>query len=265
VRWKCGNRRSVVISKDCGKRGKRLYVFLSSHQAGISTAPSLRARSSRSVMCPRNPVIFRRGRHFRERSCDRTIRSMNWKHFIEIARGLLFLTLTVALLMCLWGSSDKQRKARPLEEGRIEFTPNRRAFWAWPVLVVYLIYATIHRLMHIDGRPYNILILVTFIMATAMIAAPFPASIIVTADGLEQVSWLWKNKRIRWADIVEVNTGGASHTVTITSADGTKIIHSSQLPDRSGLLMAIKNHCGENLPSDFPREPSAEPVSQIMR
>jgi hypothetical protein len=45
--------------------------------------------------------------------------------------------------------------------------------------------------------------------------------------------------------------------VTIIGADGTKIIHSRQLPDRPRLLMELKIHCAEKLPSDFPREPIA--------
>jgi hypothetical protein len=56
VRWKCGNHRSLVISKDCGKRGKRLYVFLAFHQAGISTAPVFCTRNLSLVMCPRTPL-----------------------------------------------------------------------------------------------------------------------------------------------------------------------------------------------------------------
>jgi hypothetical protein len=77
----------------------------------------------------------------------------------------------------------------------------------------------------------------------------------VTANGLKQIFWLWKNKQIHWADIVEINTGEKIGTVTITGANGTKIVHSRQLPDRLTFLRALKDHCGEKLPPDFPREP----------
>ncbi len=183
---------------------------------------------------------------------------MIWKHFSWIVRELPVWILTAAVLISFGGGADKQRKARALQDGRIEFTPNRRSFWAWPLLVVYLIYATISQLMHIHGRPLNLMVAVSLGILTVMIAFPFPGKITVTADGLEQVSWLWKNKRIRWADIVEINTGEKSRTVTITSADGTKIVHSRQLPDRPRLLMELKQHCGENVPSDFLREPITE-------
>ena len=175
-------------------------------------------------------------------------------HFISIARGVSFGILAVVALFFLWGDADKQRKAMLLPDGRIEFTLNRRAYFAWALVVAYLIYATIRRLMHINAGWFSLYIAVILGGLAVMIAFPFPAAILVTADGVEQISWLWKNKRIRWDDIVEINTGEKSHTVTITGGDGTKIIHSRQLPDRQRLLAELKHHCGENLPSDFPRE-----------
>lgn len=88
--------------------------------------------------------------------------------------------------------------------------------------------------------------------------AEFPGTIVITADGLEQVHWLWKNKLIQWSEIEEINTGEKSRAVTITATNGTKIVHSRQLPDRPRLLFELKQHCGENLPPDFPREPIAQ-------
>jgi hypothetical protein len=150
-----------------------------------------------------------------------------------------------------------QRKAVLLRGGRVEFSPNRRAFWAWPPLVVYLVYAAISQLKGSHGRPLDLIIAAGLGILAMMFIFTFPETIIVTDNGLEQISWLWKKKQIRWADIVEINTGEKRRTVTISGADGTKIVHSRQLPDRSRLLMELRDRCGENLPSDFPREPSA--------
>jgi hypothetical protein len=176
------------------------------------------------------------------------------KHSIWIIRELSVSVLTALVVLSVWGRADKQRWAEVLQDGGVEFTPNRRAFFAWPALVVYSIYATISRMMHIQGSPLNLIIAVLFGVLTVMIAVSFPAKIIVASDGLKQVSWPWKNKRIRWEDIVEINTGGKSRTVTITGSDGTQIVHSRVLPDRPRLLIELKQHCSENLPSDFPRE-----------
>jgi hypothetical protein len=150
---------------------------------------------------------------------------------------------------------DRQRKARDLDDGRVEFAPNRRAVWAWGLLLLYLIYATVIQLKTSHGRPLN---LTALGILTLVIVFSFPYTIIVTADGLQQIAWLRIKKQICWTDIVEINTGERSRTVTMTAADGTKIIHSSQLPDRPRLLIELKQHCGDNLPPDFPREPIAD-------
>jgi hypothetical protein len=125
--------------------------------------------------------------------------------------------------------------------------------------VAYLIYATISQVMQIQGSLLNLIGAVISGTVTVMIAVSFPAKIIVASGGLQQVSWLWKNKRISWEDIVEINTGEKSRMVTITDSDGTKIVHSRVLPDRPRLLIELRHHCGENLPLDFPHEAIAGP------
>ena len=87
---------------------------------------------------------------------------------------------------------------------------------------------------------------------------PCAAAVVIAVDGLEEVYWLRRRKRIQWKGIVEISTGEKSRTITITGADGTRIVHSPQLPDRPQLLLELKNLCGENLPPDFPRKPSTE-------
>jgi len=176
------------------------------------------------------------------------------KHFISLARELLVFAMPAAVLLAVWGGADKQRKAVVLQDGSVEFTPNRRSFLAWPILVAYMVYATLSRGMHIQGSPVKLMIAVLVGILTTMFAVSFPETIIVTSDGLRQVCWLWKNKRLRWKDIVEINTGEKARTVTIAGSDGTKIVHSHILPDRARLLIELRHHCGENLPSDFLQE-----------
>jgi len=173
---------------------------------------------------------------------------MTWSHSIGIVRGLSILFL----LICAFGRADKQRKASALPDGSIDFSPNRRSLWASPLVVAYLIYGLVSLLMHIHGSLLNIMIAVVFGLLLFTIASSFPDTITVTDNGLDQAAWLRRHKRIRWAAIVEIKAGGGM--VTITGADGTKIVHTHQLPDRPRLFAEIKRHCGENLPSDFPDE-----------
>jgi hypothetical protein len=181
------------------------------------------------------------------------------KHHIWIARDLVAVGLFAVAFVSIWGRAGKQRKAEVLPEGSVAFTPNRCSFIAWPILMVYLVYVTVSLAMHTGRSPFNVLMAVCFGIGTVGAATLFPGSIIVKGDGLQQVSWLWKNKRVRWEDIVEINTGAKSRIMTITGCDGTKIVHTSVLPDRTRLLLELRHYCGDNLPSDFPREPIVGP------
>jgi hypothetical protein len=109
------------------------------------------------------------------------------------------------------------------------------------------------------AKPWDFITGASLSVAVLASLCSIPATLIVSSDGMEQIYWFWRNKKIRWDEIVEINTGerGKSSTVTVLGAGGTKIIHSGQLPDRPRFLLELKQHCGENLPPDFPREPVA--------
>jgi len=177
------------------------------------------------------------------------------KHLVWITRDLSAFGLFAVGLVSIWGGADKQRKAVVSPDGSVAFAPNRRSFIAWPILMVYLVYVTVSLAMHAGRSPLNVLMAVGFGIGTVGSATLFPGSILVKRDGLQQVYWLWKKKRVRWEDIVEINTGAKSRIVTITGSDGTKIVHSPVLPDRARLLLELRLYCGDNLPPDFLREP----------
>jgi len=183
------------------------------------------------------------------------MRPMIGTHFLRIARELSIFAIPGILLYSVWGAASKDKKAEVLQDGTVEFLPNKLAFWTWPLLMAYLTYAAVRELMHVPRSPLGLITAALIVTITVAIAASFPATIIVDTKGLEQVSWLWKNKRIGWSEIVEINTGEKSRTVTITGADGTKIVHAQQLADRPRLLSELRHHCGDSLPQDFPREP----------
>ncbi|HEV2273958.1 MAG TPA: hypothetical protein VGR96_07315, partial [Acidobacteriaceae bacterium] len=69
---------------------------------------------------------------------------MTWNHSIGIVRELSIFVLSATLLICAFGHADKQRKARVLPDGSIDFTPNRRSFWASPLVVAYLMYLLVN-------------------------------------------------------------------------------------------------------------------------
>jgi hypothetical protein len=182
---------------------------------------------------------------------------MHGKHLIDFVRPVAELLAGVLLVLFFFADASKDRKANFSATGRIEFAPNRRATVAWLIMTVYFIYLVPVQFRNMHGKPLSIMTAVGFASVAIALLTSFPGTILINSEGLQQIFWGWKDKRIRWADIVEINTGEKSRTVTITAADGTKIVHSRQLPDRRRLLCELKQHCGEQLPADFPREPAS--------
>jgi hypothetical protein len=168
----------------------------------------------------------------------------------EIAR----LLCGVLLAWMFLGRADKRRAAKMLVGGRVEFTPNWYAYCAWPLIVALVAWFATKKLIQSHGKFLEVEIAICSGLLAFEFLIAFPGMIIVSDNGLEQVYWFWKHKRIQWKDIAEINTGEKSRTITITGADGTKIVHSSRLPDRPRLLLELKQRCGENLPPDFPSD-----------
>ena len=178
------------------------------------------------------------------------------KPVLWITHHLLWIVPSLALLV-LFGGPGNRKPAREFSDGRIEFAPRRIAFWAWLLIILYLAHATTVFLKHSHGKFFDLVNAGCAGFLMIAILCSFPGTVVITGSCLQQVYWFRRNKRIRWQEIVEINTGEKSHTVIITGADGTKIVHVRQLADRRRLLLELKNHCGEELPPDFPREPIA--------
>jgi hypothetical protein len=180
---------------------------------------------------------------------------MYGKHLIDFIRPIIELIGGALVVWCLLADASEDRRAKVSTTGCVEFAPNRRATAAWLILVAFFAYLVPAQFRHVGSSLLPIVIAVGFALVVGALLTSFPGTILIDARGLQQRFWAWKNKRIRWADIVEINTGEKNRTVTITGADGTKIVHSRQLPDRPRLLLELKQGCGEQLPADFPREP----------
>ncbi len=175
---------------------------------------------------------------------------MLWKPLLWIAHHYLSWMPVLALLVLTGGRGDR-RPATQLRDGRLEFRPKKTASIAWLVVVVFLAYEATETFLHGQEKPFNLAVAACLGFLMIGFLCSFPGTVIVGEGSMQQVFWFRKNKRLRWETIVEINAGGKSRTVTITGADGTKIVHSSQLADRPRLLQEIKKHCGENLPPEF--------------
>ena len=145
-------------------------------------------------------------------------------------------------VLSLLGVVCSGRKAMEHPDGRIIFTQSASVAAASLVVLAYFLFISIHQILFVSL--WGLLVI--------SVAAELPGSIAISNDGLEQIFWFRRNKRICWVDIVEINTGKKDRDVTIVSSDGTKIVHGSGLTDRPRLLRELKVHCGANLPEEFP-------------
>jgi hypothetical protein len=186
---------------------------------------------------------------------------MDWKPVFEIAYrvlecALVFVVLPGLAILLLFGRIGNREPARVLRDGaRIELPTCRVAFWSWILVIAFLVQAFVRRLIRAHLGPLDLLTEGVFALGALSLLSMLPATIVVTEEGLEQVFWLGRNRRIRWENIEEVDTGNKGQTVSIKAVDGTTIRHTGQQVDRPRLLLELKQRCGEDLPPDFPREP----------
>jgi len=186
---------------------------------------------------------------------------VDWRPVIEIAYSILelalvFIALPALAILLLFGRVGNREPARVLFDGaRVEFPTCRVAFWSWLLVIAFLVQAFVRRLIRGHWGPWDLLADAVFAGGALSFLSMLPATIVVTEEGLEQVFWLRRNRRIRWENIEEVDTGNKGRTVSIKAIDGTKIHHTGQQVDRPRLLLELKEHCGDDLPPDFPREP----------
>jgi hypothetical protein len=161
--------------------------------------------------------------------------------------GSIVLVWVLSLLIV--SEADSARQAVETADGRIEFAPDRRNYIAVYLLVAFLAYLGIIQLIRAFRDPMALIGVVLWPGLALILLAAFPGKILAGKDGLEQVYWLWKNKRIEWQDVAGVTVEEAKRIVTIRSKSGTTIAHRRQLADRARLMAEIEKYCPEKLPS----------------
>ena len=161
-----------------------------------------------------------------------------------------FFWIALALLIASMVSNRSSATVRA--SGKVEFAPRWFGVWALIYVAIRMGFITWGYLRHGLGEPLTFATGVSLGLASVGLVLTLPGTVLVSDSGLEEVLWFWRNKRIRWEDIVEINTERKGSAVTVIGADKTKIIHSNRLPDRPRFLFEIRQQCGENLPADFP-------------
>jgi Bacterial PH domain len=146
-------------------------------------------------------------------------------------------------------AADEGRQAREIGNGQLEFAPNTRNYVAAILFVAYLAYmgasVGFSNFSNVAGE-----IGLAFWLTIALILiVAFPASIVVSDEGLRQVYWLRK-KSIAWTDVSKVEIDEKRNRVTIAGQRGAKIVFMRQLPDRVRLMAELEKHCADKLPAE---------------
>jgi len=170
------------------------------------------------------------------------------------ADRVLFWIAAVVAVAWFFGWINGERPAKECGPGRVELRLNLSGIAMYVMMAAALPFMA-RTFTHRGAGKLSIVSSSAVLIVIFSILADFPGTLIIGAEGLEEKYWLRKNKRIRWNEIVEIQTDRKSRSVTIKSSTGKKIVHSAFLSGRSKLLQELKLHCGGELPADFPREP----------
>ncbi len=181
---------------------------------------------------------------------------MIWTLLLDIDRALFWCFVILLVIGVLsWARGGWQtrfeRPARQLAHGRVELRPSWFGISWFGMIAALMVTVAINFARH----RADLVIIVPSCLLAGMLLFDIPRTIVVSSHGLEERYWLRKNKCIRWSQIVEIESDLRGRSVTIKAADGTRIVHSFVLSGRARFLQEIKDHCGEHLPADFPREP----------
>ncbi len=179
--------------------------------------------------------------------------AMIGKVLLEIDRVVFWPCMAYVVAgMVGWVRVD--RGAKNLPGNRVKFGPNWIGFACFGVIIT-MIPATVKMFWYLRWGLLDLVTSVGMAIGLVGVLLELPGTITVSDQGLEQQYWFGRNKRIRWSDIVEIDSGPKDRRVTIKATDGTRIDHSFLLSGRARLLQELKQHCGSELPEDFPREP----------
>lgn len=156
------------------------------------------------------------------------------------------------LLLAMRRETSRNRTAKDAGDGKVLFELDQWTYWAWLALFVYVLYTIV---VQFGGGPFRMasvwIALVLGLLAVGLMM-PFPETITAGEDGLMQEIRFWlKKKKIAWGDVREVRTTKRNKLLIVEGSDGTKIVHTRQLPDRDRLLEELYRHCGEKVPVEL--------------
>jgi hypothetical protein len=172
--------------------------------------------------------------------------------WMDVFQMFLVWAVPAILLLAMRRETSRHRPAKDAGDGKIVFELDQVTYWAWLALFVYLLYTIVDQF---GGGPFRMvsvwIALVLGLLAVGLMM-PFPETITAGEDGLLQEVRFWlKKRKIAWGEVREIRTLKTRKLLIVEGSDGTKIVHTRQLPDRDRLLEELYRHCGEKVPVEL--------------
>jgi hypothetical protein len=161
----------------------------------------------------------------------------------------------IALALVLIGVFKRNlRSATLCSNGKVQFAPRWWFVCAWAFILVRFGFTGTNYLRSGLKEPLQFVTGALIWVAVIGAVLSIPGILVVTNEALEEVNWVWRNKRIRWSEIQEIQTEKRGSAVTVVGSGRSKIVYTNIYPDRPRFLLEIKRHCSDNLPPNFPDE-----------
>ena len=125
----------------------------------------------------------------------------------------MHLSFWVALGLILASFVNNRRPARVHASGEVEFAPRSFGILAWIYVAVRMCFIAGDYLRHGLGEPFTFTTGALLGLASLLMIAALPGTVVVNDDGITEVFWFWRNKVVRWKEIVEINTEASGSAV----------------------------------------------------
>jgi hypothetical protein len=173
---------------------------------------------------------------------------------IHLTISLLFW---VALALILTGFLKRNQSSAKLQsDGEVHFTHRWWFACSWLFIMIWWSFTGFSYLRAGLNQPLQFVTGVLIGIGVLGFVSTIPGTIVVRSEALEEVHWFWRNKKIRWTDIEEIDTEKRGSTVTVIGSGHRKIVFTNVYPDRARFLLEIKSRCGNDLPPNFPNPAS---------
>src|SRR5579863_9783919 len=132
----------------------------------------------------------------------------------------------LALALVLTGLFKQNRgSAKLCANGRVQFSPSWWFVCAWVFILLQFGFIGNRFLRSGLNEPLQFLTGASMWIAAIGAVSTIPGILVVTDEALEEVNWVWRNKKLLWTEIQEIDTEKRGCAVTVIGAGQRRIVY----------------------------------------